>query len=247
MGLLVSLTPMLGEQGFTLAQRMMEHANMADDSSMEGKPENMTPGQWAFLEMVSGRTIFFDHHLLELAKNDGVSQIVILASGMDTRAYRLDWPSGVSVFELDFPDVLSYKDRIIISAGGSPRCTRKALGLDLSQNTWIGSLKSIGFDTSKPCAILMEGLLGYLDPESVETLMQNVRSLCEGNPLSSILLNLGSWKLHDTAKKLFNDIGATRKWNCENPEQFLESHGWTVIAKRSISVHHTCFCCRMRT
>lgn len=89
------------------------------------------------------------------------------------------------MFELDYPDVLSYKDNILLKAGAKPKCERIAIAADLAEPQWPETLINAGFDKNKPSVFLLEGLLGYLEPASVATLMKTVAGLCNAN---SILL-----------------------------------------------------------
>lgn len=86
---------------------------------------------------------------------------------------------GCKLFELDYPDVLDYKDSILVKAGALPRCDRKTIPGDLASPQWPEKLIEAGFDKTKPSVFLMEGLLGYLDPESVDRLMKTVVELCD--------------------------------------------------------------------
>lgn len=83
---------------------------------------------------VGVRSRWFDEHLLAGAR-DGLDQVVILASGLDTRAHRLDWPSGTTLFEIDQADVVDFKDRVLTETDGGPEpdggVRRVALRVDL--------------------------------------------------------------------------------------------------------------------
>ncbi len=102
--------------------------------------------------------------------------MVLLAAGLDTRAYRLEWPSGVRVFEIDLPEVLSFKEARLSSAGASPRCERVVVPADLRED-WPGLLTSSGFDASTPTAWLAEGVLIYLDADEASRLLRAIGDL----------------------------------------------------------------------
>lgn len=118
------------------------------------------------------RTRFWDDALLRAAQTIG--QIVIIAAGMDARAYRLPWPGGTVVYELDQPQVLSAKADLL--AGEQPRCRRVAVGVDLADD-WPADIRSAGLDASAPTVWLIEGLLQYLDEAAVGTLFDRVDAL----------------------------------------------------------------------
>jgi methyltransferase (TIGR00027 family) len=126
-------------------------------------------------EHIAVRTRFFDDVLTEAA-DAGVRQVVILASGLDTRAYRLPWPAGTRVFELDQPSVIEFKTRVLADAGVTPTATRIAVGVDL-RDDWPTALQDNGFDADAPTAWIAEGLLIYLPPEAQDRLLDHVSAL----------------------------------------------------------------------
>src|SRR5215468_4699251 len=117
-----------------------------------------TPMGAALAAHIAVRTRFYDTYLLQ-ACGQGCRQVVLLAAGLDSRAYRLDFPPGVRLFELDLPPVLAFKERVL--AGHTPNCERIAVPVDLSTE-WAGALRQAGFDPTAPTAWLIEGLLIYL-------------------------------------------------------------------------------------
>ena len=118
------------------------------------------------------RTRFFDD-FFERAATDGVRQGVILASGLDTRAFRLNWPDGFRVFEIDQPLVLQFKDRALQHIGASPNSEHHPIPVDLRED-WASALADAGFDTAQPTAWLAEGLLPYLPAEAEQVLLRTV-------------------------------------------------------------------------
>jgi methyltransferase (TIGR00027 family) len=109
------------------------------------------------------RTRFFDDWLLAAAAS-GITQIVILAAGMDTRAFRLAWPPGTRVFEVERPDVLDYKEEVLRGLGPTPSAERILVARDLRQD-FGAALERAGFSRARPAAFLVEGLLPYLPGE----------------------------------------------------------------------------------
>src|ERR1700677_137616 len=118
------------------------------------------------------RTRFWDDALLDA--HDGVSQVVILAAGMDARSYRLPWRAGTTVYEVDQPRVITIKDARL--AGEQPRCRRVAVGVDLADD-WPKALRAQGFNSSARTVWLIEGLLQYLDAADVDRLFARVDEL----------------------------------------------------------------------
>jgi methyltransferase (TIGR00027 family) len=126
-------------------------------------------------EGMAVRTRFFDSFFLDAAKA-GVRQAVILASGLDTRAYRLQWPPETVLYEIDQPRVIEFKSRTLAELGAEPSTDRRAVGIDL-RDDWPAALRDSGFDTAQPTAWIAEGLLGYLPPDAQDRLFDNITAL----------------------------------------------------------------------
>ncbi|WP_167105907.1 class I SAM-dependent methyltransferase [Mycobacterium sp. DL592] len=107
---------------------------------------------------------------------EGVRQAVILASGLDSRAYRLNWPTGMTVFEIDQPDVIAFKTTTLADLGAIPTCERRPVAIDL-RDDWAAALQDAGFDPTAPTAWSAEGLLGYLPPDAQDRLLDTVTAL----------------------------------------------------------------------
>ena len=123
----------------------------------------------------ASRTKFFDTFFLDAA-NAGIHQAVILAAGLDARCWRLPWPDGVTVYELDQPRVLDFKASTLHEDGFDPTCDRVAVAVDLRQD-WPKALLEAGFDPSKPSAWSAEGLLMYLPATAQELLFDRIEGL----------------------------------------------------------------------
>ncbi|WIX98877.1 class I SAM-dependent methyltransferase [Amycolatopsis mongoliensis] len=121
------------------------------------------------------RTRFYDDFFLEATKA-GITQVVILASGLDSRAYRLAWPAGTVVYELDRPPVVEFKTRTLAGLGAVPTADRRVAAVDLRED-WPAALHTAGFDPARPTAWSAEGLLGYLPPEAQDRLLDTVTEL----------------------------------------------------------------------
>jgi methyltransferase (TIGR00027 family) len=143
---------------------------------LDEEPGESTAALWAALATHLGlRSRFFDDYFAEAAEK-GAKQAVILAAGLDARAYRLDWPDGFTVFEIDQPKVLEFKDRVLAEDDAEPRCKRFAVRADLRED-WVSELRKAGFDPELPTAWLAEGLLPYLPPEAEEELLASITRL----------------------------------------------------------------------
>jgi len=126
-------------------------------------------------EQIAVRTRFFDDFFTG-ATEDGVRQAVILASGLDTRAYRLRWPAGTVVYEIDQPQVIAFKTHTLADLGAAPTADRRAIAIDL-RDDWPAALADGGFDVTQPTAWSAEGLLPYLPPEAQDRLFDNITAL----------------------------------------------------------------------
>lgn len=127
------------------------------------------------VHMMAVRTRFFDDFFIESGKA-GVRQAVILAAGLDSRAYRLNWPAGTVVYEVDMPDVIEFKTRTLAGLGAEPTAQRRAVAIDL-RDDWPSALRHSGFDDASPSAWSAEGLLMYLPPDAQDRLFDNITEL----------------------------------------------------------------------
>jgi len=136
-----------------------------------------------FVNFQAARTKYFDEYFRRTA-DAGVRQVVILAAGLDSRAYRLDWPAGTTIFEMDRPRVLDFKREVLTDRGAQPRADRREIAVDLRED-WPQALRDNGFDEAKPSAWIAEGLLIYLPANAQEQLFTGVDSLaCPGSHLA---------------------------------------------------------------
>lgn len=175
------------------------------------------------------RTHFIDLKI-DLAMKTGIRQIVILAAGMDARAYRLDFPNGTKIFELDQKDVLDYKQEKLAKL--RPKCELKSLAIDLSAD-WHSPLKEAGFRSREASLWLIEGLLMYLDESQVFNLLHGINSLASSQDI--MLLDILSKTLLEAPymqKQLqfLKSIGAPWKFGENDPENFFKQYGWQAEA-----------------
>ncbi|HXY67002.1 MAG TPA: class I SAM-dependent methyltransferase [Mycobacterium sp.] len=173
-----------------------------DDDDSSWKLEQMP-------EAMAVRTRFFDSFFRE-ATQAGIRQAVILASGLDARAYRLDWPAGMTVFEVDQPQVIAFKTSTLADLGAEPTADRRAVAIDL-RHEWPAALVDAGFDKSRPTAWIAEGLLGYLPPEAQDRLLDNISALsADGSRLATEAIPDMSDVDHEQARETMRR--ATEKW-----------------------------------
>jgi methyltransferase (TIGR00027 family) len=127
------------------------------------------------IDFMATRTAFFDEFFLGAAET-GVRQVVILASGLDARAWRLPWPDGTVVYELDQPKVLEFKCATLRDHGAQPTAQLVNVPIDLRQD-WPKALQEAGFDASRPCAWSAEGLVRYLPAQAQDLLFERMHAL----------------------------------------------------------------------
>ena len=137
--------------------------------------DHASVGMARMTDNMAVRTKFFDEFFTGAAAS-GVGQAVILASGLDSRAYRLAWPAGTTVYEIDQPEVIEFKTRTLADFGAEPTADRRTVAVDLRFD-WPSALIAAGFDPSRPTAWSAEGLLGYLPPEAQDKLLDTITAL----------------------------------------------------------------------
>jgi methyltransferase (TIGR00027 family) len=121
------------------------------------------------------RTRFYDRFFLDATKG-GIGQVVILASGLDARAYRLPWPAGTVVYEVDMPEVIEFKTLTLGDLGAEPTAERRTVAIDL-RDDWATALRAAGFDSQASAAWSAEGLLVYLPDAAQDALFDNITAL----------------------------------------------------------------------
>jgi methyltransferase (TIGR00027 family) len=199
---------------------------LAGDDGFEILRESKAAGGQV-VPAIEVRTRHLDDTLLA-ATASGIRQVVILASGMDARAYRLPFPEGTRLLEVDRPEVLLHKAAKL--AGVTPRCARTAVGIDLRES-WPAALLANGLDPTQPTAWLVEGLLYYLVSEDVERLFRRVDGLSA--PGSVVAFDvMGRSLLESPAMKarlaMTEKLGAPWRYGTDEPEDLLQPLGWSV-------------------
>ena len=163
--------PLVRAVGMDFFTRLAAGELTAEHLDTDDSPTDIT----AFVNGMAARTRFFDD-FFAAAVAAGVRQAVILASGLDSRAWRLDWPADMVVFEIDQPEVIAFKSTTLAGLGAAPKVQLRTVAVDLRAD-WPAALAAAGFDAAAPTAWIAEGLLGYLPPEAQDRLLQTIGEL----------------------------------------------------------------------
>jgi methyltransferase (TIGR00027 family) len=207
-----------------------------------GVDDNGDFGMLGIADMMGIRTRFFDDFFVTAAAA-GVHQVVILASGLDARAYRLPWPDGTTVFEIDQSQVIEFKSATLAELGAAPTADRRAVPVDL-RHDWPAALRAAGLDPSRPTAWSAEGLMPFLPPEAQDRLLDNITELsAPGSQLATENLQGSSDAIQTMADRILDvteqwrdhgfDIEMTDLWYAGDRNdvvEYLRSHGWTTTA-----------------
>lgn len=174
------------------------------------------------------RTRYFDDYLQHIASEPQVHQIILMAAGLDTRAYRLNWPEQTQIFEMDQSSVLEEKEAILNAVGARPACKRRTVKVDLT-GTWSDSLITAGFDPQEPSGWLLEGFLFYIPNETIiETLSTVSRLAVSGSRLGFDIVNSVSLTHPLTQPWIEMQANAGAPWigTMDDPIGFLTARGW---------------------
>ncbi len=173
------------------------------------------------------RTRYFDDFLRRAAAA-GLRQFVLLAAGLDTRAYRLAWPAGTTLYEIDQAPVMQHKEAVLAEAGAQPACARRTVAADLTE-PWTDRLTAAGFRLEEPACFLAEGFLFYLPSDQVMQILSTVTAWAAP----------GSWLGFDIINSVMLTSPITRAWiamqaeagaawigTLDDPVAFLAARGW---------------------
>jgi methyltransferase (TIGR00027 family) len=192
-------------------------------------------------DMMAVRTRFFDDFFVK-ATNGGIRQAVILASGLDARAYRLPWPARTTVYEIDQPAVIEFKTATLADLGAAPTADRRAVAIDL-RHDWPTALRKAGLDPAQPTAWSAEGLLPFLPPDAQDALLDNITALSaagsrlatENIPDASQAVPVIADRMRQVTDRWRNhgfDVEMTDLWydgDRNDVVDYLGSHGWEVV------------------
>lgn len=188
----------------------------------------LAPLARALINFTAVRTAFLDEFLLEVGRA-GVRQIVNLAAGLDSRAWRLPWPDGTTVYELDQPTVLEFKYAALRRHGALPTSSVQGVPVNL-RDDWATALQKAGFDASQPTAWLAEGLLHYLPARTHDLLFERVHALSA--VASWFALNAPSDDAQAPAGVLGTRApGVKGQWCAEDITGWLHQKGWDTSAQ----------------
>ncbi|HTM85772.1 MAG TPA: class I SAM-dependent methyltransferase [Mycobacterium sp.] len=189
-----------------------------------------------FVNFQAARTRYFDNYF-QRAADAGIRQVVILAAGLDSRAYRLPWPAGTTIFELDQPQVLEFKRRVLAEHGGTPNAERREIAVDL-RDDWPQALRDHGFDPAQPSAWIAEGLLIYLPAAAQEQLFGGIDALAapgsylaveDGTPMSAedFTAAVAEERAAGDDTRIFHQLIYNEQ--CAPAHEWFGSRGWTAV------------------
>jgi methyltransferase (TIGR00027 family) len=149
--------------------------SMFDRSAVARMDPDLAARMQALHDFFASRTAFIDDFFVAAA-DAGIRQVVILAAGLDARAWRLAWPDGTRVYELDQPKVLDFKSSTLRAQGAEPTTQRVEVPVDLRRD-WPTALRQAGFDLEAPTAWSVEGLLRYLPSQAQDLLFERIHEM----------------------------------------------------------------------
>lgn len=182
------------------------------------------------VEFVAIRTRYFDDTIKTVLASTPIRQVVLIAAGMDTRAYRLDWPDGVTVYEVDHAALQAEKERRLADLDAKPAVSLRRVGVDLADD-WLPGLREAGFDPGQPTLWVAEALLFFLTEEQAAGLLRTLSSAsAPGSWLAVDILSRGL--LRSPATQIFLSAlkadGIPWLFGTDHPESFLADSGWTL-------------------
>jgi methyltransferase (TIGR00027 family) len=249
--------PLVEAVGIDLLTRMVR-----GEVTLAELDDEQTRGVRRMKDNMAARTKFFDEFFLTAtgggnsaeatgggnsaeATAAGIRQVVILAAGLDARAYRLPWPAGTVVYEIDQPEVIAFKTTTLTGLGAEPTADRRTVAIDLRQD-WPAALREAGFDPDRPTAWIAEGLLGYLPPDAQDRLLDNITALSAAGSRFATESIAGRDDLDEEAiKERMKAVSA--RWrehgfdldmteliyfgDRNEAAEYLKSHGWQIIGR----------------
>jgi methyltransferase (TIGR00027 family) len=221
--------------GIGFFTRVVDGEISPTDVNETGKVELQTE-----TDSLAVRTRFFDDFFVTAAAA-GIGQAVILAAGLDARAYRLAWPPGIVVYEVDQPEVIEFKTATMARLGAQLTAERRTVSIDLRED-WPTALRDSGFDDTKPSAWSAEGLLMYLPPEAQDRLFDHITELSapgsqlatEYHPESGPTMAERGKAMSDRWANLGCDVdlsGLFYEGQRNNVADYLAGLGWQVVAR----------------
>lgn len=230
--------PLVRAVGIDVYTRLVDGKIPVGEES-EFDPDRMARG-------MAVRTRFYDRFFLD-ATHSGIRQAIILAAGLDARAYRLPWPAGTVVYEVDLPEVVDFKTSTLSKLGAEPTAERRTVAVDL-RDDWPAALRAAGFDSYTAAAWSAEGLVVYLPDAAQDALFDNVTALstpgsrlaCEFVPDTRIFTDRRWRDHHERMSELgfFIDFSElVYHFERSHIIEYLAQHGWQV-SHRSVEQLH---------
>lgn len=230
--------PLVRAVGVDVYTRLVD-GQIAAEEGAEFDPDRMARG-------MAVRTRFYDRFFVDAAQS-GIRQAVILAAGLDARAYRLPWPAGTVVYEVDMPEVIEFKTSTLSNLGARPTAERRTVAVDL-RDDWPAALRAAGFDPDAASAWSAEGLVVYLPAEAQDALFDNITGLsaagsrlaCEFVPDTTIFGD-ERWRTHhERMSELgffvdFNEL--VYHFERSHIIEHLARHGWQVSHRTVDQLH----------
>jgi methyltransferase (TIGR00027 family) len=227
--------PLVRAVGIDFFTRVVDGDIDPADAGSDGTGELQTE-----TDSLAIRTKFFDEFFVGAAAA-GIRQSVILAAGLDSRAYRLDWPAGSVVYEVDQPRVVAFKSETMASLGAEPTAQRRTVSVDL-RDDWPTALRESGFDDTEPSAWSAEGLLMYLPPEAQDRLFDNIGALsAPGSQIATEYHRDNGMSMAERGKAMSDrwarvgcDVdlsGLFYDGERNNVADYLRERGWDVVAR----------------
>lgn len=176
------------------------------------------------------RTRFVDELLLEAVAKHSIASVLSVGCGLDTRPWRLDLPSNLRWTEVDFADMLDYKERMM--SGETPRCRRERLIADVNDPAQRRAVYEAA--GAEGALMITEGLLMYLPAATVHALASEVRTSSIAHWISDISTTAFATALGGA--DALNSLKHVRAPDAMRGEQILEvlaGHGWSIVARRS--------------
>lgn len=180
------------------------------------------------------RTTYLDRAIVKAVEERGIRQVVFLAAGMDTRFFRLPWPDGVTVYELDRPALLEAKAAMLADEPQPAGRTRITVPVDLTQD-WTGALKEAGWKSEEPVLWVVEGLLFFLPEQAVRSLIGTLSAhAAPGSVLLGDVISRAALEnpLARSFMKALEEDGNPWLFGTEEPEALLDDCGWSVLEVR---------------
>jgi methyltransferase (TIGR00027 family) len=215
--------------------------NAADVVDGKDPEHHLKTPDWGahFVNFQAARTKYFDDYFRQAA-DAGVRQVVILAAGLDSRAYRLAWPDETTIFELDRPQVLDFKREVLLEQGAEANAERREVAIDLRED-WPQALRDSGFDASKPSAWIAEGLLVYLPANAQEKLFIGIDALTgpgshaaveDSAPMPPEELEAGVKEERAARAEGDERLFFQLTYNDQHApaDQWFNEHGWAAVA-----------------